>query len=88
MMRPAQRHGELVADFASKGALLRELKMVCIRRAATAGQAGLSAHELQMIPIPQPQRLADRGDGFPGNSIGFDALRRSVFARSYFPAQN
>jgi hypothetical protein len=41
MMKPAERHGELVTHLATEGALLRELKMVGIRRAATAGEAGL-----------------------------------------------
>jgi hypothetical protein len=38
MMKPAERHGEFVTDFAPKRALLRKLKMMCIRRAATAGE--------------------------------------------------
>ena len=55
MVSAAQRHGEFVADFAAQRALLRELKMVRVRRAATAGQTGLSAHVLQMIRVPQPK---------------------------------
>ena len=46
MVSTAQRHSELVADFAPKRALLRELKMMRVRRAAAAGEAVLSAHEL------------------------------------------
>ncbi len=46
MVNPAKRHGEFVAYFKSHSALLRELKMMRIRRAAAAGEAGLGAHEL------------------------------------------
>jgi hypothetical protein len=46
MVKPAKRHGVFVADFAPERALLRKLKMVCIRWTAAAGEAGLSAHEL------------------------------------------
>src|SRR5258706_4999514 len=53
---------ELIADFAPKRAALRELKMMRVRRAAAAGQARLSAHELQMVPIPQPNWFGQRGD--------------------------
>src|SRR5712671_1016697 len=58
----AKWHGELIADFAPKRAALRELKMMRVRRAAAAGQARLSAHELQMVPIPQPNWFGQRGD--------------------------
>src|SRR5258706_4561703 len=53
---------ELIADFAPERAALRELKMMRIRWAAAAGQARLSAHELQMVPIPQPNWFVQRGD--------------------------
>ena len=46
MVRATQRHGEFVAYFAAQRALLGELKMVRVRRAATAGQTGLGANEL------------------------------------------
>src|SRR5258707_8151503 len=62
MVSPAQRHGELIADFAPKRAALRELKMMRVRRAAAAGQAGLGAHELQMVSIPEPNWFGQRGD--------------------------
>ena len=42
----AEGHSELIADFAPKRPLLRELEMMRVRRAATAGQTGLSAYEL------------------------------------------
>jgi hypothetical protein len=72
MVEPAQRHSELVAYFTSHGALLSELKMVCIRGAATAGEAGLGAHELQMMPVAKPKWFANRGD----------ELRRSLRSRA------
>jgi hypothetical protein len=75
MVSTAKRYGEFVADFAAQCALLGELKMVCIRRAAPAGQTGLSAHELKMIPVAQPKRFAQRGDGL---SSGFRPLRRRL----------
>jgi hypothetical protein len=58
----AEWHSELIADFASKCALLCELKMMSIRRATPASQAGLSAYELQMAPIAQSKLFAKRGD--------------------------
>src|SRR2546427_12302443 len=62
MMSPAKWDRELIADFAPKRAALRELKMVGVRRTAAAGEARLSAHELQMVPIPQPNWFGQRGD--------------------------
>src|SRR6266446_9951597 len=62
MMSPAKGHGELIADFARERPALRELKMMRVRRAAAAGQAGLGAHELQMVSIPQPNWFGQRGD--------------------------
>jgi len=58
----AEWHGELVAHFAPERALLSEFKMVRIRRAAPASQTGLSAYELQMVPIAQSKLFAKRGD--------------------------
>jgi hypothetical protein len=58
-----KRHGEFVAYFATHCALLRELKMMGIRRAAPASQTRLSAYELQMVPIAQSKLFAKRGDG-------------------------
>ena len=62
MMKPAERHGEFVTHLATERALLSKPKMMCVRRTATAGQTGLGAHELQMIPVAQPKRFAERGD--------------------------
>ena len=46
MVSAAKRDREFVAYFAPEGSLLSEFKMMCIRRATTAGEAGLSVHEL------------------------------------------
>ena len=62
MVRATERHGEFVAYFAAQCALLGKLKVVRIRRAATAGEARLSAHELQMVPIAPSKLFAKRGD--------------------------
>jgi hypothetical protein len=51
MVTAAERHRELVAYFAPERALLCKPQMMCIRGAAPASQTGLSAYELQMIPI-------------------------------------
>ena len=66
MVKPAKGYRELVADFACKCTLLCELKMMRVRGAATAGQARLGAHELEMISISQPKLFAKRGDGLCG----------------------
>jgi hypothetical protein len=51
MVRAAQGHREFVAYFAAQRALLGELKVVRIRRTATAGEARLSTDKFQMIPV-------------------------------------
>jgi len=64
MVRTTERHGELVVYLAPERALLRKLKMVRIRWAAPASHTGLGAHKkLQMIPVAQPERFVERGDG-------------------------
>src|ERR1700733_11188265 len=57
VMSPAQRHGEFVADFAAKGAALRETQMMRIRGQAPAYQAGLRGHEPHVIFVPDPAWL-------------------------------
>jgi hypothetical protein len=58
MVTAAKRHRELVADLATERTRLRKPKMMRIRGLTPADQTGLGTHELQMIPIPQPERLA------------------------------
>jgi hypothetical protein len=69
----AKRYSKFVAYFETHCALLGELKMVRIRWAATAGQAGLSAYELQMVPISKSKLFAKGGDELP-SSFGWDVL--------------
>ena len=45
MMKPAEGDGEFVAHFAPECPLFSKPKVMGIRRRATAGQAGLGAHE-------------------------------------------
>ena len=66
MVSTAQWYCKLITNFATKRPLLRELKMMRVRRAAAAGQARLGAHELEMISISQPKLLAKWGDGLRG----------------------
>jgi hypothetical protein len=85
MVTAAERHRELVAYFAPERALLSESKMVRIRRAAPASQTGLGAYELQMVPIAQPERFVERGDGLLSSGGEFCACDRSVFLQNGAP---
>jgi hypothetical protein len=73
VMSTAKRHGEFVAYHATHCVLLRELEVVRIRRAAPAGQTGVSAYELQMVPIALSKLFAKRGDELP-SSFGWYVL--------------
>ena len=53
----AQRHGELVAHFSPKRAVLREPQMMGIGGPAAADQAGLFNHELDMVFVTKAARL-------------------------------
>jgi hypothetical protein len=48
VVAPAERHGELVADFDSECARLRKPDVVRIARVATANEARLSSHKAQV----------------------------------------
>jgi hypothetical protein len=80
MMEPAKRHGEFVTDFVPQRPLLREAKMVSIRRAATPGQTGLGAYELHMV-VPRPKRFAQgaarESPKLRRRLMHFGALRRA-----------
>jgi hypothetical protein len=54
VMQPAEGYGEFIADPAPERAGLRKPEMMSIGRAATAGETGLGAYRLQMIPVAQP----------------------------------
>ena len=57
VVAPAQRHSELVADFSSKCAVLREPQMMGIGGSAPADQAGLFNHELDVVFVTKAARL-------------------------------
>ena len=46
MMTPAQRHGELITDFAAERAVLGKAQMMGVCRPAATNQARLFGHEL------------------------------------------
>src|SRR4051812_47948559 len=50
-MPPAQRDGELVADFAAERSWLRELEMMGIAWRLLADKAGLAAHEREVLLV-------------------------------------
>jgi hypothetical protein len=57
MMAPAQRHRELIADLAPKGAVLCEAQMMGICRPAAANQTRLFRHEFDVLPVAKAARL-------------------------------
>jgi hypothetical protein len=57
VMDPADRNGELVTHTASECAGLGKGEVMRIRWHATAHETGLSEHVLQMIFVPQTDRL-------------------------------
>jgi hypothetical protein len=57
-MVPATKwYRELVADFATKGAFLREAQMVRIRRCAAADQAAVAHHRADVLAITNATRF-------------------------------
>jgi hypothetical protein len=57
MMAAAQRDDEFVADLAPKSTMLREPKVMRIRRLAPAHQTGLPGHEFAVSLVADPTRL-------------------------------
>ena len=70
MMQPAERHGKLVAHPAAERGALREPEMMRVRRPATAYQAWLQGHELEVIAVAVAPRFAQGQVGFvdPGSA--------------------
>ena len=60
MVAAAERHGELVADFAPERAALGEAQMVCIARLAAADQARLLSDEPDVVAVTDPPWLRQR----------------------------
>ena len=85
MVHPAQRHGEFVADLAAECARRGKPQMMRIGRLPAADQAGLPAHELQMLLVAMEHGFGDGepalgevagvcGRGLRRAAIGSDAM--------------
>jgi hypothetical protein len=57
MMASAQRHGELIADLAAEGAVLREAQMMGICGPAPPNQTRLFGHEFNVLLVTKAARL-------------------------------
>ena len=57
VMTAAQRHGEFIADFKPKRAMLREAQMMRIRWLTAANETGLFGHKPHMVPVTNAVRL-------------------------------
>ncbi len=57
MVAAAQRHGELIAHFSPKRAVLREAQMMGIGRPAAADQARMFNHVLDVVFIAKAARF-------------------------------
>jgi hypothetical protein len=64
MVNAADRHRELVADFAAERPRLRKPQMMGVGGLPPADQAGLGGDEPQVLLVPDAPRLADRKDAF------------------------
>jgi hypothetical protein len=64
MMTAAKRHGELVADLATKCPALRKAQVMGVGRFATADQTGLLRHKAHMVAIADAPRLGMRENRF------------------------
>ena len=64
MVRPTERHRELVADFATECTGLREAQMVWIGGPATTHQARLLYHMPDMIAVTYATRLGEDKNTF------------------------
>ncbi len=67
VMSSAQRHRELVADLAPKGATLRKAQVMGVARLTTAHEAALLGDKPDMIAVANPPRLGMRQDRFVDN---------------------
>jgi hypothetical protein len=60
MVLSAERHGELVTDFATEGLGLREPDVVGVAGLGTAQEAGLRGHVPEVILVADPLRLLQK----------------------------
>jgi hypothetical protein len=73
MMAPAERHGELIADFHADGARLSKPKVMWVSGLPAADQAGLRGDKPEMLLVAQPLGFANGEDAFidaAGGQIG------------------
>ena len=61
VMRPADRHRELVTDLAAEGPGLGKAKVMSIGRLAATDETRLRGHEFPVTLVAQPAQLWDRG---------------------------
>src|SRR3954454_11667945 len=61
-MRPAQRHGKLITDFASQSSRLSKLQMMRVSGCLLADQTTLAANEAEVILASSPSRLFREGE--------------------------
>jgi hypothetical protein len=78
VMRPAQRHRELIAHLATKRTGLHKTQMMRIRRTPTANQAGLFDDMPDMIAVTNPAWFGEHQDAL----INLWRLSASVVRRS------
>ena len=91
MMASAQRHGELIADLAAEGAVLREAQMMGICGPAPANQTRLFGHEFNVLLVTkaawlgmgQPALVDAVGNGCPVGPHGPPLARRRRLRREF-----
>ena len=71
MMRTAERHGELIADFARQRLPLDETKVMWIAGLTPADQAGLRCHKLQMSFVAVAARFGEGERAFIDHWLRF-----------------
>ena len=69
MVKPANRHGEAVADLTSHRPLRCELDVMRIRRGATTNETRLGGHKPQVVAIALTNWLADERDRVRSGSL-------------------
>ena len=84
MVDTTKRNRELVADPAAQRPRLCKPQMMGVGRSASAQQARLRCHELQVRAIAIAARFAQRKSAFidmPGNGVVHAVFRRGAYGR-------
>ena len=85
VMSTAERHGELVADFAAERSALRKAQVMGVGGFATADQTSLLRHKAHMVAIADAPRLGMRKNRFIDRlATGFLFWFRRVGFRNRF----